>query len=399
MKHKVLLIAIAAGVLPHSPLKAEVDFATQIYPILKNRCIECHGPEKQKGKLRLDNQEDAHDDWSIVPGDAEESEVIYRVTLDADDDDIMPPKGDPLTEEEIALLREWIDTGAVYTEVSEEEPAIDPAIVDSAPDYDFEADIRPILDGLDEAQKEKLLAWAAAGGVLPPMEAAEPSLSEFEVTAEEEDALESIQATGALAMRVAQNVDFAMANFRLVGDTIDDDAIAPVAQVKNLIDLDLSKTKITDGGVASLAGLSNLTRLDLNNTSITDAALDHVAQLNNLVYLNLYGTQVTDAGIAKLSGLKSLKKLFLWQTQVTAEGAQALNSELPWLDINLGIELEQPAEEEAQEEEAVEEAAAETAVEAEAPAEEQKAVAEAAEESPSPGFSTSKALLFLAGVR
>ena len=63
-----------------------VDFATQIMPILEASCIECHGPNKKKGNLRLDSRMyamDARDadEQVFIPGDAENSEVIWRVTL------------------------------------------------------------------------------------------------------------------------------------------------------------------------------------------------------------------------------------------------------------------------------------------------------------------------------
>lgn len=50
----------------------------------------------------------------MVPGKPEESSIIQRVVLPADDDDVMPPKGGPLKSEEIALLKQWVAEGAVW---------------------------------------------------------------------------------------------------------------------------------------------------------------------------------------------------------------------------------------------------------------------------------------------
>ena len=93
-----------------------VDFARQIQPLLIKRCSECHGPDKPKNNLRLDRRADALKGGksglpAFVPGKSGESELIKRITT-SNAEDIMPPKGEPLTAEQIALLRKWIDQGA-----------------------------------------------------------------------------------------------------------------------------------------------------------------------------------------------------------------------------------------------------------------------------------------------
>ncbi|MEN1680429.1 MAG: PSD1 and planctomycete cytochrome C domain-containing protein [Planctomycetota bacterium] len=92
-----------------------VHFSRDIRPILADKCFACHGPGEATAGVRLDTLDGATD-WAIVPGDADSSEVIARITSD-DPDVVMPPpeaKKDPLTDEEVALLREWIDSGAEY---------------------------------------------------------------------------------------------------------------------------------------------------------------------------------------------------------------------------------------------------------------------------------------------
>jgi Protein of unknown function (DUF1553)/Protein of unknown function (DUF1549)/Planctomycete cytochrome C len=85
--------------------------------------VKCHGPEKQKGGLRLDVKAAAFkggdsEERGIVPGHADESRVIRAVTS-TDDDERMPPRkggGEPLSAKQIALLRQWIDAGAEWPE-------------------------------------------------------------------------------------------------------------------------------------------------------------------------------------------------------------------------------------------------------------------------------------------
>jgi len=91
----------------------KVDFSRDIQPIFIKRCYECHGPDKQKNDLRLDHKEDAFRGGKsrkpiFAPGKSAESHLIERVTA-KDPDEIMPNKGEPLTAEQIALLRAWID--------------------------------------------------------------------------------------------------------------------------------------------------------------------------------------------------------------------------------------------------------------------------------------------------
>ncbi len=100
----------------------KVDFNTQIKSILSNKCIACHGPDEEhrEAGLRLDTFDGATEDLggyaALIPGDADDSEMIFRMGLDSDDEEIMPPKGkgDPLTEEEIELFSKWINQGGEY---------------------------------------------------------------------------------------------------------------------------------------------------------------------------------------------------------------------------------------------------------------------------------------------
>ncbi|MDD7986641.1 PSD1 and planctomycete cytochrome C domain-containing protein [Lentisphaera marina] len=100
---------------------AAVDFDTQIKPIFDKHCIKCHGPEKQKSDLRLDSRESILKGGDLGepgahPGHPEKSTIIEFISLDPDDDEIMPPKGDPLTAEQIALISTWIKEGALMPE-------------------------------------------------------------------------------------------------------------------------------------------------------------------------------------------------------------------------------------------------------------------------------------------
>ncbi len=148
--------------------------------------------------------------------------------------------------------------------------------------------------------------------------------------------LAKIEKTGALVGPIAANDDHLDVNFRMVGATINDKAIAPLSGLKSVVSLNLGQTGITDAGLASLAGLKELTELHLEGTHITDAGLVHLRGLTALTYLNLYGTNITDAGLENLSHLTNLKHLYVWQTKVTPAGADKLKQQLPHLEVVMG---------------------------------------------------------------
>ncbi len=121
LRHIIAFIAL----IPWCHAQGAVTFNRDIRPILSQKCFQCHGPDAQtrKAKLRLD-QTDSEDGAyrirrgtaAIKPGNIEESAVWERITT-TDPDDIMPPpesKKEPLTAEEQALFREWIEAGAPY---------------------------------------------------------------------------------------------------------------------------------------------------------------------------------------------------------------------------------------------------------------------------------------------
>lgn len=103
-------------------LQASAAPFDDVQTILETRCVECHHAEKKKGNLRLDTRaamiSGGDDGAAIEPGDPAKSNLIKRIHLDEEDDEMMPPKksGKPLTKEEIAALETWIKNGAEWPE-------------------------------------------------------------------------------------------------------------------------------------------------------------------------------------------------------------------------------------------------------------------------------------------
>lgn len=297
---KKLIVALSGLVLVgvwQAPGAEKVDFAKQVVPILKDRCYECHGPKKDKGDLRLDTKEGMFaEDYVVIPGKPEESEMIVRVTLAPDHDDIMPPKGDPLTTQQVDILKNWIKGGAVWPE------------------------------GVQTVMKEK-----KQDGPLDKLGAVKPS-------AEEAKAIEELEKLGVSVRPVAKDLVWKTANLRSLDIADAKKALPHLAKVTTLTDLNLASRELTDAELKHIAPLKNLTRLHLENNKITDAGLDHLKGMGNLHYLNLYGTEVSDGGIVKLKGMSHLAKVYLWQTKVTDKGVAALKKDRPKIEVVRGWE-------------------------------------------------------------
>lgn len=307
----VPLTMLAGLAIQMQATAANVDFVKEIQPIFQDSCIKCHGPEKQKGDLRLDSKAIAmkggKDGVVIVPGQADKSDLYRRISLPEGSDDIMPSKGDPLTKKQQDLIKDWINQGANWP---------DNAIAKS--------EEGPVTNAI----------FAALTSVKP--------------SAAETSAIAKLGAAGIDVRPVAVGLNWREANFRVLGTNATDANIAPVKDIMNLVELNLAGTRITDAGLQNLANLTNLLVLHLELTHVDDAGLAQLKKLNHLSYLNLYATPVTDKGLDELKGLHNLKHLYLWQTKVTAEGATNLQQAIPGLVISRGWENE-PAAQKAEE--------------------------------------------------
>jgi uncharacterized membrane protein len=107
--------------LPAAATKQGVTYADDIKAIFDKSCVKCHGAEKPKAKLRMDTLEGvlkgSADGKVIEPGNSAKSPLVHSVAQIGDEDHWMPPKNnkakiEPLTKDEVGLIRAWIDQGA-----------------------------------------------------------------------------------------------------------------------------------------------------------------------------------------------------------------------------------------------------------------------------------------------
>ena len=114
-------IRALAGLEPRRPpvteLAAADPYLDVVRPMLRARCSSCHNSERQRGTLDLSTfqttLEGGETGPAIAPGNAEQSELYYRITLARDHENFMPAEGKtPLTDLETEIIRWWIDAGA-----------------------------------------------------------------------------------------------------------------------------------------------------------------------------------------------------------------------------------------------------------------------------------------------
>jgi len=111
---------LAGLALIGSGLAAETASFDAARKVLETKCVSCHCPEKTKGDLLLTTRSEflkgGESGAAISLEHADQSELLKRVQLEEDDDDLMPPKGGPLKEEDIAALETWLKEGAPWPE-------------------------------------------------------------------------------------------------------------------------------------------------------------------------------------------------------------------------------------------------------------------------------------------
>lgn len=106
----VWLLAVCGSAAADEP----VDFRNQIAPIFQQHCVRCHASGNQKGEISLATLEDLKAHEYIVAGDPDSSYLIELVTSQDGAKPAMPKQAEPLSSEQVGLLRQWIQQGAEW---------------------------------------------------------------------------------------------------------------------------------------------------------------------------------------------------------------------------------------------------------------------------------------------
>ena len=286
-------------------------YSDLVAPIFKAKCIRCHGPSRQKGKLRLDQPEfilKGGKDGAVVrehPWD--ESEIFKRIHLDVSDEDHMPPKEkSQLSKNQLSILSYWIENGADFKSKLSTLPRAD-----------------SIVSLLTDPSNLELVENTEMAETIVPLP--------------DSKTIDTLRSGGVVVSFLGQGNGYVALNFRFADSTRLSSLVKelPLLQ-QQVIDLKLTDCRLSHPDWTQLSKLTSLTRLYLENANITDQDLLSIQSLPKLEYLNLVGTEVTRSGVEKLSALPKLKKLFLFHTPIPEADQGAVRQLFPKVTVDFG---------------------------------------------------------------
>jgi uncharacterized membrane protein len=276
---------------------------------LTMKCVQCHGEERQKGKLRLDDQ-----NWILAGGkngnvinlnQPEQSELLKRLLLEDNDEYHMPPKDkEQLTGFEKTILQWWITSGASF----------DSNIASMQPDEKTK---------LALAEFKKTYASGEIQKVIQRKEVNKISAS----------LKQDLEKDGWVISAISKDDN----HIRAVGynlETPRDLALKKLLPIKEqLVELKLTSSGITDKDLSIVKQLSNIEKLWLDENEITDQGIKDLVELKNLFYINLTFTSVSKIGIEQLMNNKAIESVYLYQTGLNQTEISALKDK--WKNIKI----------------------------------------------------------------
>ena len=312
--HLLLLFLLS---FPSSWAFGVIEFEKEVWPILSERCVECHkAPYEQAGRLkepkaglRLDGA--AHillgsDDGSVLKANHPSRSTLYtRIILPADDADHMPPKGDPLTRKQKEIIRKWIAQGADFGTWEGATDGLDESVTKrDKPKYvpghlRFFDDLSQGLKPLPQKMLDELSQ--ATGMLVRPIGLGSPLIE----------------------VRVVSSAQ------RITDREIT--ALSPL--VKHLAKLDLTGADLSVQACKKIGAFKKLTNLSLRRSNLDDQGLMELQGLSSLRTLNLTETNVTNSAAVSLARMKSLDSLYLWKSGISEGKREFLRSRLNGVEV------------------------------------------------------------------
>jgi uncharacterized membrane protein len=271
---------------------ANTFYGSRVAPIFAARCLTCHGPDKHKGKLRLDSygflMRGGKDGPVVRAGNIQGSDLFRRITLPADHNDFMPKEGkQPLSTDQVKLIELWITAGASGTLPAD-------AIKDA-----------PASSGSPTLAAEVTFEEIDAATVTKRRAEVAPAVAKLQE-----------RFPNILAYESRSSADLLL-NASILGPKFGDNDLALLAPLAEHITLaDFSRTAITDRSAGAIAAMKRLRVLRLMHTRITDATVQGLGSLDQLESLNVFGTPVTTAALPAIAKLPKLAHCYAGETAI-----------------------------------------------------------------------------------
>lgn len=310
----LLLMTSNNDVIKERPESEMLVYEDMIAPIFEAKCVSCHNEQKIKGGLLMTSHENLlkkgkSGNLAIAAGLPDSSELYRRVMLPVEHEDHMPPEGKtPLNENEIALLKFWIESGATSELMIAEAKRKD--------------SIASVID--------QLL----------------PELSRYRMKVEIANL--KTEATGRELSKIAERLSVSIRRDSLSEGNYFTLAMKfPPAPLTNdqfrelnpyseaFSKVSLTSSGIDDEGLYYISKMTNLKELYLQKTKLNGSGLVYLQKLPHLEILNLSFTQVDDKAALDLLKFPSLKKVFLYRTNASKEVVDALSKYKPEVKILL----------------------------------------------------------------
>ncbi|WP_373521986.1 c-type cytochrome domain-containing protein [Aquiflexum sp.] len=292
------------------PVEEMLIYEDVIVAFMDRKCMSCHNENKAKGGLILTSFEDLvkggkGEHPSLVKNSSIESEMYRRVTLPVNDDDFMPPEGKPsLNDNEVSLLKWWIDNGA--------DPEL--KVMDASLNPEIESVVKVYLSELGIQQRNRFLQKLNTGNLIKSLDKTE----NVELTIdpyEEKSIFLSMKfppsSFGDNDLLNLQPIFQSISKASFIGSDLTDDGFYHIGQMTSLKELYLQQTQIKGDGLSQLSVLTNLELLDLSKT------------------------QISDGNILNILFLPSLQDLYLNETSISKEVIDAIKENNPALNIHL----------------------------------------------------------------
>jgi mono/diheme cytochrome c family protein len=229
----------SAGIKPIADVQEALVYTDIVKPVLQTKCYSCHGPQKQKGGLRVDDSthllKGGEDGPVLLAGKPAESDLVKSLLLPREDKKHMPPKEKPqLTNNQIQLLHWWVEQGAPFHKKVKE--------------LEQPEKLKPALVALQKGEIKKTVL---------------PMMPDKPTAPADAKAVAALKEKGVMVLPVAQGSNYLMAHFTNASDVTDKDLSLLLPLKSQLVWLKLGNTKISDSALKPSANAPTCMRSGL----------------------------------------------------------------------------------------------------------------------------------------
>ena len=281
-------------------------FADVIKPVFEKKCLSCHSSRNIKGGLVLEDSSGIMSGGKTGPlfvaGYPDSSLLIRRILLPPGDKKHMPPASKPaLADDEIGLLKAWIQSGGLMNKRIMELPVQDTFRIAAAKFLGpSEKDLSETVYDFPAADDKKINALNNNYRVIEPQGMGSPALAVhfYGKNAYSKKSLEEL---------------------------------LPLKQ--QIIQLSLARMPVKDDDLALIKQMTNLRELNLNYTDVTSKGLEQLMGLQKLQEIALSGTAIDRTSLEKIAALPSIKSVYIWNTRIDSMQVAAVRNKFKKVNI------------------------------------------------------------------